>query len=273
MAKKYEVRDSVLVKYKGSDSEVMIPNNLGVTAIGEKAFYENKTLKKVILPEGVTEIGCDAFAFCANLSEVKLPQSLHRIGTGAFGYVGLIYLHLPASVTQIGGVAFAANTKLKHVYLPDSMSELGAYAFSYCGNLKELSLPYTLATIGDKAFENCPALKTLHIRKDGETITVPLERELDNAYWQALRKQAASPPKPKFSFDMSALLEAAKADTTPPPQTDPLERRVAALETELSTLRKLVISQQAQIAALMKRRERRKITSFHPLTEEELRRL
>lgn len=144
------------------------------------------------------------------------------------------------------------------------MSELGEYAFSNCKNLEELYLPYTLATIGDNAFEDCPALKTLHIRKDGETITVPLERELDDAYWQEIKAGLVFGGKQEELAPQAAQII---------PQTSP----IAELMERVSALEALVTAQQAQITQLTERLKEltppRRITSFHPLSEGELRRL
>ena len=76
-----------LTKYSGSDTEVIIPSELGgkpVTAIGEDAFYQNKTITSVKIPEGVMSIEITAFRNCSSLTEVTIPKSVTSIGWGAF---------------------------------------------------------------------------------------------------------------------------------------------------------------------------------------------
>ena len=50
--KDFEIADGVLVKYRGKDSEVVVPE--GITVIGDESFMENYHIDKIILPNGVT---------------------------------------------------------------------------------------------------------------------------------------------------------------------------------------------------------------------------
>ena len=51
----FDIQDGVLVKYTGSDREVVIPE--GVTRIGASAFEYYSRLEKLVIPEGVVDIG------------------------------------------------------------------------------------------------------------------------------------------------------------------------------------------------------------------------
>ena len=70
----YEVDDSrteiTITGYSGSESSVEIPNeidNIAVTAIGYKAFFNCDSLTEITVPEGVSRIEEDAFQYCDNL--------------------------------------------------------------------------------------------------------------------------------------------------------------------------------------------------------------
>ena len=55
----------------------------GTVEIGASAFANNKTVTRVVLPEGVTTIGDEAFAGCAALTELVIPNSSrHRRARG-----------------------------------------------------------------------------------------------------------------------------------------------------------------------------------------------
>lgn len=74
-----------ITQYQGSKSEVEIPEKIdgtSVTTIGA-AFYANKTIKKVTIPDGVEEIAFECFAE-SSIKEVVIPAGVKKIETGAF---------------------------------------------------------------------------------------------------------------------------------------------------------------------------------------------
>ncbi len=160
----FDIQDGVLIKYTGNDKMVRVPENVKV--IGEKAFAENEFLTKVILPNKVMAIESNAFFCCINLTIINLPNS----------------------ITRIEYFAFNLCTALNSIRIPDSVTEIELGSFSGCQKLTEVSLPYELQTIDYGAFSDCFALKTLHVRNGRRTISIALERELDNAYWQELKQ-------------------------------------------------------------------------------------
>ena len=64
-------------RFRDAES-VVVPNWL--TVISEKAFADNKLLKKVSIPEGVKSIGHFAFNHCEQLLYVELQRSITSIG-------------------------------------------------------------------------------------------------------------------------------------------------------------------------------------------------
>ena len=74
----------MLTKFNGNAEEVAIPK--GVKVIGKKAFFGNKTIRKVTLPDSVKEIGTSAFQDCFNLEQVVIGagSKLNKIGWAAF---------------------------------------------------------------------------------------------------------------------------------------------------------------------------------------------
>lgn len=82
-----EVKNGVLLKYRGINENVIIPD--GVKKIGEYAFSEKITtvpsnLKSVIIPNSVTSIGNSAFSGCSSLKSVYIPNSVENIEKYAF---------------------------------------------------------------------------------------------------------------------------------------------------------------------------------------------
>lgn len=98
---RYEGDSMVLTVYRGMAANVTVPS--GVTAIGERAFYENKTLETVNLPEGLKEIRGNAFQSCTKLRKVTFPSTLEKLGTYAFDDCSqLTQVILPDNVTTVG---------------------------------------------------------------------------------------------------------------------------------------------------------------------------
>lgn len=55
--------------------------------IGERAFENAISLRKVKFPGKVREIGADAFRWCSSLEDISLPDSVAYVGCGAFAKV------------------------------------------------------------------------------------------------------------------------------------------------------------------------------------------
>ena len=82
---------------KTKDSDIVIPEkieNRPVTAIGTYAFFENKTLRSVVLPNTIVKLEKGAFASCKKLEEVNLPKGLTHLYSFAFS-------HCPDSASQV----------------------------------------------------------------------------------------------------------------------------------------------------------------------------
>ena len=71
-AEDFFVYDGVLVEYVGNGGDVVIPDNLGIKEIGEKAFYNCSSLTSVTIEDSVTEIEWDAFYDCSSLKGVNV---------------------------------------------------------------------------------------------------------------------------------------------------------------------------------------------------------
>ena len=65
---------SGLLEKRDSITKVEIPK--GVTAIGDRAFYNCTGLESIIIPEGVTAIGESAFYNCINLENIIIPETV-----------------------------------------------------------------------------------------------------------------------------------------------------------------------------------------------------
>ncbi|MBR1529904.1 MAG: leucine-rich repeat domain-containing protein [Oscillospiraceae bacterium] len=110
----FVIINQILVKYRGTDAEVRIPEQ--VTVIGNSAMKEYRNLRKVIFPEHLTEIKRRAFRSCENLTDLYFPDSLKLIGYEAFkSCTELRNIRLPSVMDGISFEAFAECPYLERV--------------------------------------------------------------------------------------------------------------------------------------------------------------
>ena len=158
----FQIEDGVLVKYTGTDSDVVIPE--GVTAIGDQVFFFFRTITNITIPSSVKSIGNTAFAGCESLTSVTIPGSVTSIGDTAFGGCqSLTDVTVSDGVKSIGDRAFGACHSLTEITLPDSVKYIGNEAFKDCKSLATIMLPDGVNSIGDEAFEDCKFLANITI--------------------------------------------------------------------------------------------------------------
>ena len=161
---KYEVVNGgcKIVKYTGSDSNLIIPNEIdgkAVLSIGDFSFYNCTSLTSVIIPEGVKSIGRSAFVYCSGLTSVNIPDGVTSIGICAFNECScLTDVNIPNSVTSIGDSAFSYCPGLTSVTIPNSVTTIGKGAFSGCTGLTDISIGNNVSIIGAFAFSDCTSL-------------------------------------------------------------------------------------------------------------------
>ena len=96
---------TIIIAYRADDESYNVPGT--VTNIGDKAFFECKSLTSINIPDSVTSIGKSAFYRCKSLTSINIPNSVTSIGKSAFGECeSLTSINIPDSVTSIGDGAF-----------------------------------------------------------------------------------------------------------------------------------------------------------------------
>ncbi len=157
--------NGVLTKWTGSDANLVIPSNLGITSIGDNVFNGKTALQSVTIPSGVTSINYRAFYGCTGLQTVSMPTTLTTIGRYAFyNCDGLQSVAIPSSVKTIDQNAFYDCNGLRTLSLSGSnLTTIGYEAFAYCTALKAVVLPSSVKKIDGAGFANCTSLTTLKL--------------------------------------------------------------------------------------------------------------
>lgn len=164
--------------YDDSTEVITIPSEVSgctVTSIADNAFYNTKTLQRVIIPSSVIRIGRSAFAYGQKLQSVQIPASVTEIGYHAFnGCSQMQTFTVDAnnpSYSAEGTVLFnkdrtqliAANGIKGSYLLPETVSTIADYAFERCDGMLSVTLPSSLTAIGNAAFYDCLSVTSIHI--------------------------------------------------------------------------------------------------------------
>ena len=139
---------------------------VGVTSIGDEAFWGCSSLSDIVIPDGVTSIGDEAFGGCTSLSSLVIPDSVTSIGESAFDNCeSLTNISIPKSVTSIGDRAFSGCSSLAEILIPNSVTNIGKFAFCGCSSLADVVIPDGVTSIGNNAFMSCSSLEYISLPK------------------------------------------------------------------------------------------------------------
>lgn len=148
--------------------------------VGDRALWDMRVLKEVVIPDGVERIGCywftdtdiisvyvpkdvreiqrEAFYSCKNLRQVTFAEGsmLEKICESSFDGSGLESIEFPVGVNEIGDHAFSLCKNLKTASFPKNsrLERIGASCF-YGTGLQTFVFPSEVWDIGSSAFSQC----------------------------------------------------------------------------------------------------------------------
>ena len=155
-------------------TDIVIPNS--VTGIGDKAFFDCKSLSSLVIPESVVNLNGNPF--CRWNGELKClsPYFIYdnkvlfdkdKSKIIAFRDKNTTSYVIPDSVSCIGDRAFCGCSSLSIVVILDGVTSIGNGAFEGCTSLTDIVIPDSVTSIGNNAFLGCESLESLVILDDG----------------------------------------------------------------------------------------------------------
>lgn len=151
------LRGSKLVKYHGTDIEIVIPE--GITEIDNFAFDKSKA-STIILPSSIVKIGSYAFSNCKKIKKIDIPDSVTIVGDNVFSNcTKLSKIRWSKNTTQLPQNAFYNCLALKEIMIPEGVSEIGESAFMFCKSLVDVYLPTSIRLIAKRAFLGADTIK------------------------------------------------------------------------------------------------------------------
>ena len=143
----FEIKDGVLIKYRGKDRNIIIPNGVTIIGNGELPIVDGRRkIISIVCPDSVITISRRAMMWQDSLKTVEFGNSLREIGEDAFLDCGM-----------------------SSIIIPDSVKKIGKNAFEYCRELTTVKLPKSLRKIDiGFAFMNTPFAESKNIIPDDE---------------------------------------------------------------------------------------------------------
>ena len=183
--------------YNGKNSEIEIPsiiNEINVTTIRERAFYNCTSITSITISSSVTTISKNAFLGCTSITSITIPSSVTTIGECAFEDCTSLTTIYCETESRPKGWDSNWNGYATSNIVWDYFGGNGIYdeEFSYavCGNQKNKYIKITkysgskgkviipksidglpVTTINRKAFNNCRFLTSLTIPNSVTTIS------------------------------------------------------------------------------------------------------
>ncbi|MBQ9516587.1 MAG: leucine-rich repeat domain-containing protein [Eubacterium sp.] len=185
--------DNLYYNFNSSTGALVIS---GSGMIDGETFYENNSIKSVVINNGC--IGSESFAFsaCKNLQSISFPKSFDNLGFATlYGCTSLTSITvdslnntydsrnncnavietktntmvsackatvIPSSVRHIDCEAFGGQTGITSYTIPEGVNSIEYCVFNGCSNLKSITLPRSLKYVGLYAFSSCSKLTDVY---------------------------------------------------------------------------------------------------------------
>lgn len=172
----------ILVKYKGSDVYVVVPDEIGgmkvveiadacfknidnlrsiyisanVNTIGNEAFYGTSALETLIFADAskITAIGHSVLENCGAAEYLADENGCVVINGILVAYCGGENVIFSQNIHSVAGRVFYKNGNIKTVTVNSGCVSVGSEAFAYADNIKEIFIPDSVRKIANDCFNS-----------------------------------------------------------------------------------------------------------------------
>lgn len=174
--------EAVIQGYRGSDSDVVIPNSIDgfvVTAISMYAFSGHSDLASITIPSTIQSIGEGAFLECDGLKKVYVSS--------IEDWCKIDFSDSNANPLSIGADLYVDNKLVTDVTIPDGVKSIGKYAFYGYSSLKSISFPSSIRSIGEDAFYDCYSIEEVYATNIEDWCKIKFEDMYSNPVFYAAK--------------------------------------------------------------------------------------
>lgn len=173
--------------FEGTGLEHVDLSNTAIIIINEGAFYNNKSLTSVNLPNGLKEFKNKAFQGCTSLNDIVMPSKVDTICNYVFeGCTSLSNVTLNEGCKTLGDHVFK-NCPLTSFTFPSTLSSIKEYAFEGSRLTSADLSKTTLLYLPNGCFYNCKYLKEVKLPLN---LTTPNSGDWMEAYDNMYGKHA-----------------------------------------------------------------------------------
>ena len=135
MLKDFQIENGVLIKYNGTE-------------------------KEVVVPDSVTYIGSKSFAGCYSLTSITVDEENE------------VYTSIDGCLYSKDGktlIKYASGKEERIFIVPNKVKHINNYAFEGADHLTSISIADNVISIGEEAFSSCRSLINIRTSRDNQT--------------------------------------------------------------------------------------------------------
>lgn len=179
-----EMSGSITIKeYKGKAAKVIIPARIDgkkVTKIDDYAFFCNRKLTEVTMPDSIKAVGCGAFQGCSLLKKVGMSKLVREIPNRCFYYCKKLKEINFANLEKICDEAFARCYSLTGTLDLTNAQNVYYTAFEKCKKITGVVFSDKLELLGASSpketpsnpFADCSSLASVRFNAKNKIINV-----------------------------------------------------------------------------------------------------